>query len=288
MESPETIFEKYWYSGLHYWPKPYVESVYSVISVEVTVNGFIQPDIVTEKNFNGVHSEVNAIRRLQEIMKTGLLPSQTQVWYINFSPCRDCSDQLANFLTQAKNDDNVRLSIDMRFPFLYEIQRPSCRIFKRSKSCSKFHRTGRCVHKKNLEGLRKLRSCGVTLQGFEEKDWHTLAGYLNLDMDLISCEYEYTRSHRQEVDRRLQQDICDLLGRVPTVAATFHSVFRSVQQTGAKIMDKFVGPHGNDDNNGSGDNHEKEERGPVSISTPPAALETSRWEYTCKCRLLES
>ena len=191
-----TIFTAFFNSGLHgaVWPK----QVYSVIGFKSRINLQQQTYTHTVKNDTHCHSEENAITFLRQKLQQHSLPSQTIRWFINYSPCRNCSNEINRFIRDARTVFGVVIKIDMTFPFLYKIRRPSCEEMRHSH----VHKVTQSDHQKNLEGLEQLERNGVSVRTFGEADWKDLSRLLSLVHD----PFLYPGSSRQTEDVLLKKD----------------------------------------------------------------------------------
>ena len=208
MESEgRTIFTTFLNSGLHgaVWPK----DVYSVIGFTEFCNNPLQLTCVAViKNNSDCHSEQNAISSLRQKLRQRCLPSQTLRWFINYSPCRNCSDEIIQFIQEARTF-GVVITIKMTFSFLYKIRRPSCEELS--------HPHIQCIspwdHQKNVEGLEQLERNGVSVCTFRgAADWEELSRLLSVEH--LSHPFLYGHgSRRQEEDAVMRTDFYRLVPR---------------------------------------------------------------------------
>ena len=207
MESEgQTIFTTFLNSGLHgaAWPK----NVYSVIGFKPCNNPLQLTCAAVEKNNSDSHSEQNVITFLRQKLRQRSLPSQTIRWFINYSPCRNCSDEIIRFIQEARTF-GVAITINMTFSFLYKIRSPSCEELLHSHLQS----VSQWEHQRNVEGLEQLERNGVSLCTFGgAADWEELS-------NLLSVEYNpllYYGSTRQTEDAVLRKDFRRLLHLSPS------------------------------------------------------------------------
>ena len=201
----ENVFTTFWNSGQH--EKKWAGGVvYSVLMFQLS-NYSKSTEVF--KNQRKHHSEYNAITFLREKLREMSLPSQTIRWFVNYSPCRNCSDTINEFIREARTVYDVTIKVNMTFPFLYKIRRPSCEELLHShlQSISQWE------HQRNVEGLEQLERNGVSLCTFGgAADWEELS-------NLLSVEYNpllYYGSTRQTEDAVLRKDFRRLLHLSPS------------------------------------------------------------------------
>ena len=153
-----------------------------------------------ERNTWGSHAEREMIQYLENKLESEALTSQTIKFYVNFSPCFQCSGYIISFLEEAEQFYDIDLKLEIIFSHLYKIRRPSCL----DESHNKNHRLPEpAEHKRNLAGLRKLsRVCGVDLHPFGEKDWQRFAVLLTVPFSRL----DYSVTGRKDEDRALLDD----------------------------------------------------------------------------------
>ena len=188
------VFTTFWKSGVHE-VKWTARLVYSVLVFQLGNNS---KSTVVFRNRNKRHSEQNAIIFLREKLQENSLPSQTITWFVNYSPCRNCSERINEFIKEARTSFGVTIKVKMTFPFLYKIRRPSC-----EKERHQHLEAVSCWdHQENLEGLKQLESNGVSVCTFGEEDWEDLSRLLSLVHDPLL----YPGSTRQAEDVLLKKD----------------------------------------------------------------------------------
>ena len=140
----------------------------------------------------GRHSEELAIDRLRQMVQ----PYPASItWYVSFSPCRSCSDQITAFLSYIYRWIWPGVHVQLIFPSFYRIRRPSAM----GQTCSIPWQH----HQQNLTGLQNLRQVGVTLRTFEDKDWYDLARLLSVNNFVL-------RPDRQLEDLKMRADLTRL------------------------------------------------------------------------------
>ncbi|KAK7088572.1 hypothetical protein V1264_022478 [Littorina saxatilis] len=191
----QKVFDIFLNSGLHggCWPN----IVYSVISFRLSDNC---QRVIAVRNHNKRHSEHNAVDFLRELLILESLPPQTIKWYVNFSPCRNCSDKIDGFITEARTLYGIRLQIDMQFPCLYKIRRPSCE----RELCSHLQSVSTLDHRRNIEGLRQIQQNGVMLRTIDEGGWSDIR-------EILSVAFSYRGTPRNTEDVRLNKDFHHLM-----------------------------------------------------------------------------
>ena len=159
------------------------------------------------KNNSDCHSEQNAISSLRQKLRQRCLPSQTLRWFINYSPCRNCSDEIIRFIHEARSF-GVAITINMTFSFLYKIRRPSCEELSHPHVQSISPRD----HQRNVEGLKQLEENGVSVCTFRgAADWEELSRLLSVEY--FSHLFPYHGSRRQEEDAETRTDFYRLVTR---------------------------------------------------------------------------
>ena len=153
-----------------------------------------------ERNTWGSHAEREMIQYLENKLESEALTSQTIKFYVNFSPCFQCSGHIISFLEEAEQFYDIDLKLEIIFSHLYKIRRPSCL----DRSHNKDHRLPEpAEHKRNLVGLRKLSSVyGVELHPFGEKDWQRFSVLLSVPFS----RSDYRVTGREGEDRALLDD----------------------------------------------------------------------------------
>ena len=202
----DKVFTTFWNSGLH--EKKWAGGVvYSVLMFQLSNYSKSTPVF---KNKIKHHSEENAITFLREKLREMSLPSQTIRWFVNYSPCRKCSDTINEFIREARTDYHVTIKVNMTFPFLYRIRRPSCEELLHSHLQS----VSQWDHQGNVEGLEQLERNGVSVCTFGAADWEELA-------KLLSVEYHpflYYGTTRQKEDDVLRKDFRRFLHLSPSAS----------------------------------------------------------------------
>lgn len=153
-EQKRTIFDTFFYSGLHDISDPQnITDVYAVAEITTQDGCGSEPEIIIGQNQRPrIHAETDLIEKLRTFFVTSQTIVNIKIW-INFSPCHKCSQELLSFY------QDKRLSIGsliIVFPFLYRITLP-----------------------KSVEGLRTLKSNGIFLSTFSSEDWEQLQLLLN-------------------------------------------------------------------------------------------------------------
>ena len=171
-EQKRTIFDTFFYSGLHDILNPRnITVVYAVAEITTQDGCGSEPEIIIGKNQqHHFHAETDLINKLYSFFVTSQRIVNIKIW-INFSPCHRCSQKLSSFY------QDKCLSIDslvIVFPFLYRITLP-----------------------KSVEGLQTLKSNGISLSTFSSEDWKQLQLLLN------ASGLDYTTDDR---DARTTQD----------------------------------------------------------------------------------
>lgn len=127
---------------------------------------------------HGTHAETKIIDFLKKKMEQGqLFRNQTIKLFVNFSPCCDCSDELITYLLDTKRRRGFDIKLQISFPALYKINRPSCEAGNHSVAHNRFDDWD---HMHNFQGLLKLRGSGVDLQVSGAKLWQGLADALGV------------------------------------------------------------------------------------------------------------
>ena len=203
----DTVFTTFWNSGLH--EKKWTGGVvYSVLMFQLS--NYSKYTAVFE-NERKHHSEENAITFLREKLREISLPSQTIRWFVNYSPCRKCSDAINEFIREARTDYHVTIKVNMTFPFLYRIRRPSCEELLHSHLQS----VSQWEHQRNVEGLEQLERNGVSVSTFRGKaDWEELSKLLSVEH--LSHPFLYHGTTRQTEDDVLRKDFRRLLHLSPS------------------------------------------------------------------------
>lgn len=197
----ENVFTTFWNSGQH--EKKWAGGVvYSVLMFQLS-NYSKSTEVF--KNQRKHHSEYNAITFLREKLREMSLPSQTIRWFVNYSPCRNCSDTINEFIREARTVYDVTIKVNMTFPFLYKIRRPSCEELLHShlQSISQWE------HQRNVEGLEQLERNGVSVCTFGGADWEELSRLLSVEHH----PFLYYGSRRQGEDAVMRTDFHRLVPR---------------------------------------------------------------------------
>lgn len=194
---PAEIVSTFRNSGLHGDQFQNVHRAYAVVKYKGRDG---QIHIHKERNNWGSHAEREMIRYLENKLENEKLFSQTIEFYVNFSPCFECSGHIIDFLEEAEQFYDIDIELEIIFSHLYKIRRPSCL----DGSHNKDHRLpGPADHNRNLTGLRKLSSvCGVDLHPFGKKDWKRLADVLSVPFSRTV----YWSSGREDEDKALLDD----------------------------------------------------------------------------------
>lgn len=205
--SKDKVFTTFWNSRQH--EKKWAGGVvYSVLMFQLSNYSKSTPVFKNERKH---HSEENIITFLREKLREMSLPSQTIRWFVNYSPCRKCSDTINEFIREARTDYHVTIKVNMTFPFLYRIRTPSCEELLHS------HLRGvlQCEHQRNVEGLEDLERNGVSVSTFRGKaDWEELSRLLSVEH--LSHPFLYHGTTRQTEDDVLRKDFRRLLHLSPS------------------------------------------------------------------------
>ncbi|KAL8558345.1 hypothetical protein ACOMHN_012909 [Nucella lapillus] len=147
------------------------------------------------------------IEHLEDVLENSYekLDSQTIKFYVNFSPCFECSEDIKEFLDRADQFYGIDLKLEIIFAHLYKIRRPTCMDDNHRRN----HNLPDLVsHRRNMKGLRNLVDFGVDLHPFAEEDWECLCEVLGSPGEFIVEEYE--GSAREEEDENLTLDLQQL------------------------------------------------------------------------------
>lgn len=138
----------FFYSGLRIRNPPDITDVYAVAELTTRDGRGARLEITIGKNQRGViHAEIKLINKLRSFFETSPTIVNIKIW-INFSPCRGCSEKLLSFFQEKSMYINSRVIV---FPFLYKIHK-----------------------RRNVVGLQKLKLSGISLSTFTEADWAKL------------------------------------------------------------------------------------------------------------------
>eukprot|EP00916_Digyalum_oweni_P018071 GHVL01030351.1.p1 GENE.GHVL01030351.1~~GHVL01030351.1.p1 ORF type:complete len:222 (+),score=2.84 GHVL01030351.1:446-1111(+) len=195
------IYTTFWNSGLHGqdWPC----DVFCVTTCRVDDD---KCRFVSKNNPDWGHAETIMVDYLREMLHEGSLgPNQTITLYLNYSPCRRCSDVLSELLEEDLYGYDV--SLDVVVAGLYKIIRPSCRSSP-DHEYHQFHSWG--THWCQATGLQNLDQAGVglrTINSQGRQDWNTLTKHV-----LGVKGFQYKGSNRQREDWNLDSDLDEILG----------------------------------------------------------------------------
>ena len=147
-ERKHIILYTFFYSGLRIRNPPDITDVYAVAELTTRDGRGTRLEITIGKNQRGViHAEIKLINKLRSFFETSPTIVNIKIW-INFSPCRGCSEKLLSFFQEKSMYINSRVIV---FPFLYKIHK-----------------------RRNVVGLQKLKLSGISLSTFTEADWAKL------------------------------------------------------------------------------------------------------------------
>ena len=194
---PAEIVSTFRNSGLHGIQFQNIRHAYAVVKYKDRRG---KTHVHKERNTWVSHAEREMIQYLENKLESEALTSQTIKFYVNFSPCFQCSGHIVSFLEEAEQLYDIDLKLEIIFSHLYKIRRPSCL----DGSHNKDHRLPEpAEHKRNLVGLRKLSSVyGVELHPFGEKDWQRFAVLLSVPFSRL----HYWVTGREDEDRALLDD----------------------------------------------------------------------------------
>ena len=144
-ERKHNILYTFFYSGLRIRNPPDITDVYAVAELTTQDGRGAGPEIIIGKNQRGViHAEKDLINKLRSFFDTSPRIVNIKTW-INFSPCRRCSEKLLSFFQEKSMYINSRTIV---FPSLYRIHEP-----------------------RNVVGLKFFELSGISLSTFSEADW---------------------------------------------------------------------------------------------------------------------
>ena len=147
-ERKHIILYTFFYSGLRIRNSPNITDVYAVAELTTRDGRGTRLEITIGKNQRGViHAEIKLINKLRSFFNASQGIVNIKIW-INFSPCRGCSEELLSFFQEKSMYINSRTIV---FPSLYRIHEP-----------------------RNVVGLKKLELSGISLSTFSEADWAKL------------------------------------------------------------------------------------------------------------------
>ncbi|KAK7474440.1 hypothetical protein BaRGS_00034323 [Batillaria attramentaria] len=186
------ILETFKNSGLHGtgWP----------VTTYAVVPASILGDKIIVQN-STVHAEKRLVQKLsQNIGKVEDLQNLTNLKiFLNYSPCADCADVIADFARDVRG----KLQVHVVFASLYNIQRESCQKNCNHKLCDTVR------HEENKEGLKLLLEAGVILKTFCAADWDELQATLGFNLENIVRERWDDGLDEDEV---MEDDLWELLG----------------------------------------------------------------------------
>ncbi|KAK7481388.1 hypothetical protein BaRGS_00027344 [Batillaria attramentaria] len=174
-----------------------------------------------KKNRGRHHAEDNMLSFLKEAIVNRLFLSQQLTMYVNYSPCHNCSDLIVKFLHWAELHYGINLQLEIAFPALYRIRRPSC------EEEGHTHKLADADdHDRNVKGLERLKGIGVTIRPMNAVDWSTIARGLNVP-------FVYEGSARQQEDAVLHKDFKRVVDREEGGMNDLVPMLRNVHLRGA-------------------------------------------------------
>ena len=99
----KNVFTTFWNSGVHDGEST-ARIVYSVLVFQLSTNS---KSTVVFRNNPNCHSEHKAVIFLLEKLRENSLPSQAITWLVNYSPCRNCSETINEFIKEARTSFGV-------------------------------------------------------------------------------------------------------------------------------------------------------------------------------------
>ena len=99
----KSVFTTFWKSGVHDREST-ARIVYSVLVFQLSNSS---KSTVVFRNNPNCHSEHNAVIFLREKLQENSLPSQAITWLVNYSPCRNCSETINEFIKEARTSFGV-------------------------------------------------------------------------------------------------------------------------------------------------------------------------------------
>lgn len=150
--------------------KPFIP-VNDVFAIAQITSGEIRQTIIAKNIQLMHHAERNLIHQLRQLFRKYEGNAFVKIW-INFSPCHDCSNDIANFCEEMQ-ENNIFIKMEIVFSCLYTIKTDSC--------AGLCHQSAQkdTKHNQSLEGLKMLRHV-VSLKSFDQTEWQELGNVLML------------------------------------------------------------------------------------------------------------
>ena len=172
LKMAQEILDVFYKSGLHgkWWPK----ETQCVCVYMYRQSGKVEDDFRNFKNTARKHAEIPMLEYLQSLAEP--VKPILVCLYINNTPCKDCSQQILNYL-----QTHPYVGIEIIFCQLYNIQRNSCLTRCRGRLCSGIGVTPNDAGlTPNEAGLKDLWMNNVLMRPFSgEEDWQQLERILN-------------------------------------------------------------------------------------------------------------
>ena len=178
-------------SGLHQTPFVVVHDVFAVAECVINSNTHT---LIAQNTRGIVHAEECLIRELKTLFDKHTYTIIILKIWINFSPCDVCSAAIIDLL------GNYPIVVEIYFPCLHKIRRPSCR----DRGCT-HHLPSVQRHTEIVKGLKRLKRWGVLLKPFEASVWQELVDFFGIQYRGLNI--------RTEEDTFLKKDFMQIMRR---------------------------------------------------------------------------
>lgn len=146
------------------WPERY--AYYTVVRYVRDT----KTDYYKDRNKGGKHVEYFLIEYFTSLLDQRKLGSPVMKIYISSSPCDGCCKKLRDFVGIARSKYDTSLKIEIVFPSLYGVRRPS----QENNPKHTGYLPPKGQHKGQVKALKELQAANVHLKTFTKDDWQEL------------------------------------------------------------------------------------------------------------------
>lgn len=152
-------------------------------------------DYFIDRNKEGKHVEYFLIEHFTSLLKQRMLGSPVMKIYISSSPCDGCCKKLVDFVGIARSKYDTSLKIEIVFPSLYGVRRPS----QENNPKHTEYLPPKGQHRDHVKALKELQAANVHLKTFTKDDWQELLKATGVE------SYDF-KSRKKEDDDLLRKD----------------------------------------------------------------------------------